>query len=91
VRRLQWREQALSDLDRIHAWLCSIEGANPDRTVLRIRAAAESLCRLGDIGRPSKAEGARELSVRNAPYVVVYLPADDVIDIVAIYHHAQQR
>jgi toxin ParE1/3/4 len=91
MRRLVWRTEALADLDRIHAWLSTIEGAKPDRAILRIRAAAEALPRLGDIGRPGRVEGVRELSVRNAPYVIAYTLDSAVIDIRAIYHQAQQR
>lgn len=48
--------------------------------------------RLGDIGRPSRVEGLRELSVRNAPYVVVYrIIDDDAADVLAVYHKAQDR
>lgn len=91
MRRLVWRAEALTDLDRIHAWLSNIDGAKPDQTILRIRAAAETLRRLGDIGRPSRVEGVRELSVRNAPYVITYTLHSAVIDIRAVYHQAQQR
>jgi toxin ParE1/3/4 len=91
MRRLIWRAEALADLDRIYDWLSTIEGAKPDRAILRIRAAAEALPRLGDIGRPGRVEGARELSVPNAPYVVAYTLNAEVIDIRAVYHQAQQR
>jgi plasmid stabilization system protein ParE len=85
------RVEALADLDRINGWLSTIENANPDRTILRIRAAANTLGRLGDIGRPSRLKGVRELSVRNAPYVIAYKFDSDAIDILAVYHHAQER
>ncbi|MBL8780144.1 MAG: type II toxin-antitoxin system RelE/ParE family toxin [Alphaproteobacteria bacterium] len=91
MRRAQWRARALADLDRTHAWLSTLEYADADRTILRIRAAANSLCRLGDIGRPSRVTGLREMSVRGAPYVVVYRVRPGVIDILAVYHHAQDR
>lgn len=80
----------MADLQGFHDWLGSIEGAKPGQTIRRIRAAAESMRRLGDIGRPSGVEGMRELSVRNAPYIVVYRVTDDVADIVAVYHTAQE-
>jgi len=82
----------LADLQGFHDWLRTIEGAKPDQTIRRIRAAAESMRRLGDIGRPSRVEGLRELSVRNAPYVVVYrIIDDDAADVLAVYHKAQDR
>ena len=89
--RLVWRARALSDLERIHAWLSDIESADPDRTILHLRTAADSLERLGDIGRPSRVEGLRELSVRTSPYVIIYRMDEEMIDIMAVYHSAQRR
>ncbi len=91
AKRVRWRAKALADLQGFHDWLKTIENAKPKRTIARIRAAARSMQRLGDIGRPSKIEGVREFSVRNAPYVIVYRVDDDVIDILAVYHSAQDR
>jgi plasmid stabilization system protein ParE len=91
VRRVAWRTKALADLEAIHTWLLGFENADADRAVLRIRAAADSLARLGDIGRPSRIEGLREFSVRNAPYVLAYQLNGDEVDILAVYHTAQDR
>jgi plasmid stabilization system protein ParE len=68
-----------------------LERGKPKQSIARIRTAAESLKRLGDIGRPSIEAGLRELSVRNAPYVIVYRIDGDTIDILAVYHTAQER
>jgi len=68
-----------------------MERANPKQTIGRIRAAAESMRRLGDIGRPGVEAGTRELSVRNAPYVIVYQVENDAILVLAVYHSAQER
>jgi plasmid stabilization system protein ParE len=65
--------------------------AKPDRTILRIRAAAESLARLGDVGRPSRVQGLRELTVRNVPYVIAYRFSGEEIDVLAVYHTAKPR
>jgi plasmid stabilization system protein ParE len=59
--------------------------------ILRIQAAAESLARLGDIGRPSRVEGVREFSVRTAPYVIAYRMDENWVDLLAVYHTAQHR
>jgi hypothetical protein len=45
---------------------------------------------LGDIGRPSRFEGFRELSVRGTPYVIVFTVKDDYF-FVAVFHTAQDR
>lgn len=91
MRRIVWRARALADLRAYHDWLLTLENANPARTMKRIRAAAQTLTRLGDIGRPSRVEGVRELSVRGAPYVIAYRMNGDEIDILAVYHTAQER
>jgi len=91
VKIIVLRESAVDDLDRIDAWLSTIEDARPDQVRARIGAAITSLERLGDIGRPSLIEGLRELSVRTAPYVIVYAADGDVIEIVAVFHTAQKR
>jgi plasmid stabilization system protein ParE len=91
MRRLIWRTEALRDLDNLHAWLSTLDNAQPDRTIMQIRASADSLARLGDIGRPSRVQGLRELSVRNAPYVLAYRFSPEEIDILAVYHTAKPR
>jgi plasmid stabilization system protein ParE len=90
-KRVRWRAKALADLQAFHDWLSTVENAKPKRTIARIRAAARSMHRLGDIRRPSRIEGVRELSVRNAPYVIAYRVEGDVIDNLAVYHTAQDR
>ncbi|PZO49862.1 MAG: type II toxin-antitoxin system mRNA interferase toxin, RelE/StbE family [Alphaproteobacteria bacterium] len=91
MRRVRWRARALADLETIKAWLAKQSNANPTKTLLRIKTAADTLRRLGDIGRPSRVEGVREMSVRAAPYVIAYQVAGDTIDILAVYHTAQDR
>ena len=78
-------------MERIDAWLSRIENADPLKTRRRIDAAVEALERLGDIGRPSKIAGLREISVRNAPYVIVYRVQDDLIEIAAVFHTSEDR
>ena len=82
---------ALADLRGFHDWLSTNENAKPEQTIRRIRLAAESMTRLGDIGRPGIEPSLRELSVKNAPYIIVYRVTDDLIEILAVYHAAQQR
>lgn len=86
-----WRDEAVDDLERIEAWLASLPHANPEKVRARIGAAIALLEDLGDIGRPSVREGTRELTVRKVPYVVIYVVRDDLIEILAVYHTAQQR
>lgn len=56
----------------------------------RIHAAVARLS-VFDAGRPSRLPGLRELSVRDAPYVIVYEVNGDDVDLLAIYHTSQDR
>ena len=86
-----WRDEGLDDLERIDAWLNTIEGANPEKVRARIGASIEVLDTLGDIGRPGPRPGTRALSVAKAPYVIVYRVDQGVNDILALYYTAQKR
>lgn len=88
--RIRWKRGALSDLARYRDWLSSIEGAKPGRTILRIRAAVERLRRTPYIGR-IVGGGLRELPVLDAPYVVVFRIEAGVIEVLAVFHMAQDR
>ena len=90
-RKIVWREAAVDDLERIDAWLAAFQHGEPATIRARIGSAVDLLERLGDIGRPGQLKGTRELSVRLAPYVIVYLADGSEIEIVAIYHTAQER
>jgi toxin ParE1/3/4 len=89
--QVKWGKTARTQLKDFKAWLSTIEDANPRRTIARIKASGESLERIGDIGRPSRFDGFRELSVRGAPYVIVFTVKDDHFLIVAVFHTAQNR
>jgi plasmid stabilization system protein ParE len=89
--RVRWSRRATRHLNSFRLWLATIEGANPKRTSQRIKDSAALLERFGDIGRPNHQNGTRELSVRGAPYVIVYVDKGDHFTIVAVFHTAQDR
>lgn len=89
--RVRWTRRATKQLADLRLWLSTIDGANPQRVSNRIKASGQILERLGDIGRPSHFDGTREISVRGAPYVLVYLAKKDHFLIVAVFHMAQDR
>lgn len=89
--RVRWSQSAKRQLQDLKIWLLTIEGANPKRTISRIKSRGESLGRLGDIGRPSRFVGFRELSVKGAPYVIIFTEKSDHFLIVAVFHTAGAR
>jgi toxin ParE1/3/4 len=88
--RVVWRKKALNDLARFHQWLSTLERGDPDATILKIKAAADMLAD-HDVGRPGGKAGTRELSLRHPPYVIAYRADADTIEILAVYHTAQNR
>jgi plasmid stabilization system protein ParE len=84
-----WSQKAFSHLRGIHKWLGTLENANAPQTMRRIRDTCDRLESLGDIGRPGQAKATRELSVRLAPYVMIYSLQDDTATILGLYHMSQ--
>jgi plasmid stabilization system protein ParE len=91
VKPIRCSQRALQQLHLILSWLESLAGANPKSTLRRIEEAAQLLERLGDIGRPGRAAGTKELPVRLAPSVLAYVNRSDVPIILGMYHMRQRR
>lgn len=90
MKRVVWKATAGADLRRIRAWLSTIEGAKPARAIARIRTVANKLAD-GDIGRSGEQPGTRELSVPDAPYLLVYVVLPDRVNIIAVFHMSEDR
>ena len=60
-----------------------------ERIVRAIVEAVYSLQNLPNRGRPGHRRGTRELALTPLPYVVVYSVKDDAVEILHIYHGAQ--
>jgi toxin ParE1/3/4 len=86
-----WDRDALAELAALRDWWTTLPDAKADAILNKINGGADSLHRLGDIGRPSKNAGTRELSIRAAPYVLVYRVHGRVMEIIAVFHTAQER
>ena len=85
---IRWTGTALRDLESLHAY---IGQDNPDAaasTVERILTAIDALTRYPEIGRRGRVSGTRELVV--APFVVVYRPRRDLIELIAVLHGARR-
>jgi toxin ParE1/3/4 len=88
--RVIWSARAITDLLTIRSY---IRQNNPDaaqRIALEIRTAALSLPRFPyrGIARP---DGTRELIASRYPYILQYDVSESAIEILAIWHGAQNR
>lgn len=55
----------------------------------RIVEAATRLCQTPQIGRPGLRVGTREWVVQRTPYVLVYCERGDVLEVLHVWHAAQ--
>jgi toxin ParE1/3/4 len=91
--KVVFREAAYADLDRIFTWIAKDRPRSAHSAVDRILGSADRLGRFPHMGHAGRAPGTFEWVVSGLPYVVVYRinADDDVIDIVSVFHGAQDR
>ncbi len=87
--RIRWTVPAADDLERVNDYLREHFPRFAEPTVRAIYAHVRSLKRLPNRGRPGHRSGTRELALSPLPYVVVYSVKPDAIEILHIYHGAQ--
>ncbi|HTJ31195.1 MAG TPA: type II toxin-antitoxin system RelE/ParE family toxin [Acidobacteriaceae bacterium] len=89
---IRWSPLAAEDLEQIRSF---IERDNPDAALRVITTIYEGCYRLTDfpyLGRQlSRPAGARQLSFPPLPYVAVYRLRHNRVEIMRIYHAAQNR
>jgi addiction module RelE/StbE family toxin len=87
VRKIRWTTEAA---DQFEATVEHILQDNPDaaRSVARgVIAKIEQLVEYPALGRPGEINGTRELVI--APYVVVYRSTEETVEILHVWHGAQ--
>jgi toxin ParE1/3/4 len=87
--RIRWTVPAADDLEAIKNYL---EGHYPhfaEPTVRTIYQRIRALKISPNRGRPGHLSGTRELPLTPLPYVVVYSVKADAVEILHIYHGAQ--
>lgn len=89
--RLSYTRRARRQLENIYGY---IHERNPDaatRVMARIRRSAERLLDFPNLGPHGLVDLTRELVVVGLPYIIVYRLAGDAIEILGVYHSAQDR
>lgn len=88
--RIRWTVPATEDLDPSGAIWKAITQILPSRPYARtIYQRVRSLKTSPKRGRPGHRTGTRELTVTPLPYVVVYRMKAEAVEILHIYHGAQ--
>src|SRR4051812_17999264 len=88
-----WLPKAVQNLEAIHRYVAAESGPQrANRLIQRIVASAESLERFPYLGRQSEsAPDIRELQVARLPYLLPYRIVGDRIEILRVFHEAQDR
>jgi toxin ParE1/3/4 len=82
---------AAADLQNIYDYLKKHEPHLARPTVVEIRKSIRSLKQFPHRGRIGCEEGTRELLQRRLPHIIAYRVKDDAIDVLHIWHPAQDR
>jgi toxin ParE1/3/4 len=87
---VNFTRRALRDLANIRAYIADDNPPAASRMAVEIIAACDRLEHFPERGRPGLRRGTRELTTV-WPYVIVYRAAGTNIDILAVWHGAQDR
>ncbi len=89
--RVRWTRPAVEQLAAIGSYIAKRDPQAAERVEARLRDAVELLARFPAAGRPGRIGGTRELVVTGTPYVIPYRVESGSVDILAIFHAAQNR
>ena len=89
--RIRWTPAAADDLQQIHDYLLEHEPHLARSTVIALREAIYSLRTFPFRGKAGAIAETRELVHERLPYIVVYRVKEDVVEVLHIWHAAQDR
>jgi len=89
--RIRWTPAAAADLEHISNYLKNYHPHYQQSTIRKLYEAIRSLKALPHRGRIGREEGTRELFFPPLPYVAVYRVREQSIEVLRIYHTAQER
>jgi toxin ParE1/3/4 len=89
--RIRWTPAAADDLERISDYLRDNHPQYRQATIRKVYAAIRSLREWPHSGRVGREDGTRELLFRPLPYVAVDRVTEQNIEVLRIYHGAQDR
>jgi len=88
--RVRWFSQALGDLVALREYIARDKFVAASVVAERIRLRVKQLADQPEMGRSGRVEGTRELVIVDTPYLVAYRIKADEIQVLRVFHHAQQ-
>lgn len=89
--RVRWTPLAAADMQQISDYLKEHHPRYRQPTMRKLYERIRSLKQRPYLGRPGRVEGTRELLMFPLPYVIVYRLSGHTVEILRIYHGAQER
>jgi addiction module RelE/StbE family toxin len=89
--RLRWTPAAADDFEHIKDYLLKHHPHLAQSTVLKLYEGVLSLKTMAHRGRVGREEATRELVFTPLPYVAVYRVKEQTVQLLRIYHGAQER
>lgn len=89
--RLRWTPAAAENLESIYTYLCEHYPSFAVPTVSALYEAVRTLRTLPERGRLGEIRGTREFVLPRLPYIIVYRINEQVVEVLHIYHGAQDR
>ncbi len=85
-----WLEDAVNDLKSVGAYIAEDDPEAAYRVLTQIQAAADSLSRHPEVGRPGRVEKTRELVIAGLPYILPYYIKKKQVRILAVLHTSRK-
>jgi addiction module RelE/StbE family toxin len=86
---VRWSPEAADDLERIVRYIQRDDPEVARKVALIVIEAIGALSTFPKRGRTGRIAGTRELVVASLPWIAVYRVRDDAVEVVRIYHGAQ--
>jgi addiction module RelE/StbE family toxin len=88
--KIRWTPLAQQDLDAVYGYIRQEHPKAASRIVERVFKSVEMLSRYHSVGRLGRVLKTRELAIPSTPFIVVYRPTQNEIQILAIIHGARR-
>ena len=88
--KLKWTRLSLKDMQHLYDYIADDSTAAAKKIISRISEAADKLKLYPHMGKAGRISGTRELVIAATPYIIVYIIADDSIQVVSVIHGARR-
>jgi toxin ParE1/3/4 len=89
MTKIRFTQAALNDIQSIHDFIAQDNPKVAKRVVSEIERSIERLTLFPLSGRKGAVEGTRELVIPRLPYIAVHVINSESVDIIAVFHAAQ--